>query len=72
MDFLTIGKREHSPDGIDLTDAVATVLFHVFRHRKNIVACCHETCFSLDGLMMLDLKLETRRGRLVPRDDDAL
>ena len=71
MDYLAIGKGHRSTDGINLTNAKAPILLHVFGEGKQIVIYTRQPRFPVDGLVVANFKFQTGHRRLFGGNYDA-
>ena len=71
MDDFSIGKSNSTTNRINLTDAIATILFHVFGEGEQVIIHTENSCLTVDGFVVPNFELNAGHRWLLWADDDV-
>ena len=71
MDDFSISESDSATNRINLTDAITTILLHVFGEGEQVIIYAKNSCFTVDGFVVTNLEFNTCHRRLLWAYDDV-
>ena len=71
MDDFSVGKSNSATNRINLADAIATILLHVFGEGEQVIIYTENSCLTVNGFIVTNLEFNTSHRRLLWVYDDV-